>query len=205
MAEQKDTIAVLDRIESELILKRMFDVDWLLFPYDGKDAQDYPGDYDRIYACPTYGNCPRCYRMGPLGNICMDCLNNMWIVNIPHLRYGIVLARKHSRCERQERWYNPEFLHNTTGDTVQWESIDTVQWEWELTSDAHRTTRIFCRREMSPTRLIPCPPGFDDLGPYTGLRNFRMHMHRIYRHPEQDNADALPGQGDLKPLSTYLP
>ena len=99
MAEQKNTIAVLDRIESELILKRMFDVDWLLFPYDGKDAQDYPGDYDRIYACPTYGNCPRCYRMGPVGNLCNDCPNDFWIPDQAQWRYSIILARQETRCD----------------------------------------------------------------------------------------------------------
>ena len=200
MAEQKDTIAALDRIKSELILKHMFDVDWLLFPYDGKDAQDYPGEYNRTYGRPSYGNCPRCYRMGPLGNICMDCLNSMWIPNQPQLRYTIILARQNSRCDRRERWYNPEFLHNTTGDTAQWE------WEWTSgVHHAHLPAQIYCRRKMSPTRPVPCPPGFDHLGPYhTGLRNFRMHMRRIYRLPEQDNVDALPGQGNLTPLQEAL-
>ena len=85
MAEQKDMIAVLERIESKLILNHIFNVDWLLFPYNGKDTQDYQKEYDRTSGRPSYGNCPQCYCMGPLGNICMDCLNNMWIPNQPQL------------------------------------------------------------------------------------------------------------------------
>jgi len=98
---------------SENALKEKFNVSWLLYEYDGKHTDDYPGDMT-AFNHPTYGNCTRCHLMGPMGDLCYNCLpfHRLWDFHRSAHRYVMIIAEQ-LWCDRHERWYNPEFLHNT--------------------------------------------------------------------------------------------
>jgi hypothetical protein len=120
MADHQNTTAdcltnSLIRQNLEDALKKRFHVNWLLYNYNGKHLNDYPGSitkrHDPTYGTwdhLTYGNCRRCHLMGPMGDQCYACG--------PHLHFlstCVLILAKQQLCDPRERWYNPEFLDNT--------------------------------------------------------------------------------------------
>jgi hypothetical protein len=167
------------RLVSEAVLKKRFEVELLLFSSDGFNAEAYPGEYNNFECRPVYGNCIECYRMGPLGRYCRVCAmpphqGFAGIAGMVSHPFVMVLAEK-IKCDTHERWYNPEFLHNTNGDTTPPE--DPVEGPVQV-------HKCYCRRE----RWRPYPPGFDSVGPtLDGHQNFGVHMRAIYRNPVKDD------------------
>ncbi len=172
------------RQSSETALKTRFNVDWLLYPYDGKHTDNYPGCIAATQY-PAYGNCRQCHLMGPMGERCNDCdPDNLGFVSI----YVLMLAQQ-QLCDPHERWYNPEFLHNTNGatrivDAAPHLELDTHEiWQHP---DAPTLWQRLCRRHLRH----PYP---EMLGLHKcGKENFQQHMRTIYQHPLLDHSDATP-------------
>ena len=176
-----NTTKVQCRHHSKTALKTQFNVDWLLYPYDGKHTDNYPGCIAATQY-PAYGNCRRCHLMGPMGERCDDCdPDDLGFVSI----YVLMLAQQ-QLCDPHERWYNPEFLHNTNGAT------QIVEAATHMEIDPHR---IWQHLDGPTLRQRLCHrhhrrPYLDMLGPHKcGKENFKEHMLTIYRHPLLDHLD----------------
>ncbi len=166
---------------SENALKTQFHVDWLLYPYDGKHANNYPGCI-AARQHPTYGNCRRCHLMGPMGEQCADCgVDDRGFFST----YVLILAEQ-QLCDPRERWYNPEFLHNTNDATRIVEAPFLPDMEIDphlIWAHLHHPTvrRRLCNRH----HRRPYP---EMLGPHPcGKENFKEHMRTIYLHPLRDD------------------
>mgnify|MGYP000049160002 CR=1 FL=1 len=114
MADPTHTTEAQRRLHSEDALKQRFNVNWLLFSYDGHNQEDHPGKYNMARHHPKYRNCRRCHLMGPRGKTGLECdTGNLFADQELHV---LVLAQQ-KRCDTHKHWYNPKFLHNTNSAT----------------------------------------------------------------------------------------
>jgi hypothetical protein len=160
------------RQHSEDALMEKFDVNWILYHYDGKHIDDYPGSITRYYHPadghkdrPTYGNCRRCHLMGPMGNQCSACGPHLHFLST----YVIILAEQ-QLCDPRERWYNPEFLHNTNGSSRIVDEPDEIRRRLP-----RKRLCEFNRRQ----RPYPTMTGLNACG----RPDFKENMRIIYTHP----------------------
>ena len=123
--------------------------------------------------------------MGPMGERCDDCgPDDLGFVSI----YVLMLAQQ-QLCDPHERWYNPEFPHNTNGATqivgaAPHLELDTHEI-WQHPDGPTLRQRLCCRHLRHP---YPEMLGLHKCG----KENFQQHMRTIYQHPLLDHSDETP-------------
>jgi hypothetical protein len=91
---------------AQQVLREQFNVEWVLWTYNGSPATDYPGTWDRTDRRPTHGNCPSCYKMGPFKCRCNTC----------DKPFSLIIGNMHQGNADFEKWYNPVFLNTVVAN-----------------------------------------------------------------------------------------